>query len=92
VLRLAVARALLRRPALLVVEDCDAFAEALGDGRLPQLLRRLRGAGTCVVGVAPGAVGGAVRGWEWADVRAHLQTGSLTLLAAPSGGTANSGS
>lgn len=103
-LQLAVARALLRRPALLLLEDYDAFAEALGEERLQGLLRRLRGGGACVVvvaghGRAAGVGAGAVeRGqvrqdakWDWADVHAHLHGGTLDSVTLE-GGAARGGS
>lgn len=79
-LRLAVARALLRRPALLVLEDPDAFLEALGEDRLMTLLRKLSDGGCCVVILYGGRSRGGVGRdrWAWADIQVHLQGGTLS--------------
>ncbi|PNH12273.1 ABC transporter B family member 5 [Tetrabaena socialis] len=79
-LRLAVARALLRRGALVLLEDADAFVEAVGEARLMAVLRQLRAAGSCVVVVCGAAP--APR-WDWADGHVHLHTGTLAVANRP---------
>ncbi|KXZ56422.1 hypothetical protein GPECTOR_1g376 [Gonium pectorale] len=79
-LRLAVARALLRRAPLVLLEDADAFAEALGEARLMALLRQLRGAGCCVVVVCGPNVQPR---WDWADAHMHLHGGTLDPAPRP---------
>ena len=50
-LRLAVARALVRRPRLLLLDDADQFADALGDDLLLGVLQKMQ-AGGCALLVA----------------------------------------
>jgi ATP-binding cassette subfamily C protein len=48
-LKLAVARALVRRPRLLLLDDADHFADALGDDVLSEVLGGMRAAGCALL-------------------------------------------
>jgi ABC-type protease/lipase transport system fused ATPase/permease subunit len=48
-LQLGLARALLRKPRLLLLDDGDLFAEAVGDDRVKDILQNLADSGVAVL-------------------------------------------
>jgi hypothetical protein len=83
VLQLSLARALVRRPRLLLLDDAEQFGAALGWRRLNSVLSRLQGAGTALL-VAAGCEPARLAGFARAVYR--LEGGALTPLEADGGG------
>lgn len=82
-LKLGLARALVRRPRLLLLDDADAFADAIGRTQLLGVLTRLReqqGVALLVASDRPGVFAAALGGAECQVLR--IEDGALQRMSA----------